>query len=122
LSYETFISISLTAVTVVLAVLALLIGILALWGYRAIKDEARVIAEKASKDKIAELLDGESIRDKLKEEVSARLTVESAQLFDDLRISLAFPIQDPDLPGASHDGEKISEQYPGPNPNDNKPQ
>lgn len=108
MSYETFLSITLTATTVVLAVLALLIALLALWGYKAIKEEARSIAEEAAKTKIAEYLDGEQIQSKLKQEISMRVTAEADQLFADMSLSFAYPERREE----NAPGEKIGEPYP----------
>lgn len=49
-SYSDFLSISLTAVTVVLAVLAIIVSIAAIWGYTKIKSYAQKAASKHVQD------------------------------------------------------------------------
>jgi hypothetical protein len=58
ISYESFLTIVLTALCAILAALAILVGVLAFWGYSGIKDaltkEVRESADKALKEKLKE--------------------------------------------------------------------
>jgi len=63
--WTTAITIILTALGVILTALAVLIAVLAWWGYSGIKEEAKKTAEKA----IAEYLERQGVKDKIREEV-----------------------------------------------------
>ena len=101
-SYSEFLSITLTALAIILAALGILIGILALWGYQAIKTEARKAASKAVEDAIQKMISSEQIRDHIKGVVLARTQEEGDKLFVDLKLT-----------GAAG---KLTEPYPKKNP------
>jgi hypothetical protein len=86
------------------------IAVGALWGYRAIKEEAANIAERRAKEKIAEYLDSQAIRDRLKEEVKARVEEEANTLYRDFAIGFAFFPRTETPP--SEEG-RVGDQYPG---------
>jgi hypothetical protein len=78
------------------------------WGYRAIKQEARAIADTAAKQQIATYLTSEQIQVRLKEEIRKRVGQEADQLFKDLLLPFAFP-------QAEEETRPIGAEYPGDN-------
>src|ERR1700676_11934 len=103
LRYSEFLSITLTALAVILAALGILIGILALWGYKAIKTEARKAASKAVQDAIQGMISSEQIKDHIKDVVLQRTQEEGDKLFADFKLTGAtgkltdpYPKKDPE--------------------------
>ena len=105
---ESLVNITLTSVTVVLAVLATIIGVVSLVGYRAMKGEAKRAAESAALIKITEYLDSAEIKAKLREVVDKRIAEEGNRLYSDLSLSSAFPPSEP----AGSGGPALGTEYP----------
>jgi len=61
-TYAEFISVSLTAVTVVLAALALGVGILAIWGFKQIQNSAEQAAAKLAQEHLKAYLIGDEFQ------------------------------------------------------------
>jgi hypothetical protein len=82
-SYIDFLTVTLTALCVILAALALFIGIAAIMGYRDIKDKAGEIAKKAAEAKIVEYFEKLSQRDSIREAMPPIAGEETADAADD---------------------------------------
>jgi H+/Cl- antiporter ClcA len=72
-TYDTYLSVTLTALAIILAVVGILIAILAFWGYNAIRQEARNSAVAAAEAAILKHLDPEKIEAKLRAMVQDRV-------------------------------------------------
>jgi hypothetical protein len=107
LSNEAWLTITLSALTVALAVLAVVIAVGSIWGFLNIKSEARKSAEEAAQKKLTEYLNSETIQAKLKEEIARRVGSEADQLFKDISMAFAYP----PVPGGENQ-PPISGQYP----------
>ena len=57
------------AATIVLGALAIVIAVLAIWGYHAIKDESASVAGHAAKKAVSEYLASEDVQGKLRDEI-----------------------------------------------------
>lgn len=112
ISNEALANITLTSVTVVLAVLATIIGVVSLLGFRFMRAEAKRVAETAALLKITEYLDSAEIKAKLKGVIDKRIAEEGNLVYDDLSLAMAgaFPDTGTD-PDAALDQE-ISDEYP----------
>lgn len=100
---------TLTAVTIALAVLAILIAVVAIWGYHGIRKEACSIAEATAKLQMKEMMDGTDIPVKLREEIERRVSKEADALWSDLTMPLSFPSE-------RRSGDQqgtVGKQYPG---------
>ena len=60
-TYDTYLSITLTALAILLTVVGILIAVLAIWGYKAIREEARAAASSAAETAINFHLNPEKI-------------------------------------------------------------
>ena len=103
---------TLSVLTISLTILGVLIALIAVWGYRGIRDEAKSIADLAAKQQISSYLDSEAIQDKLKEEIRKRIEDEADKLFADLSIAVAYapPSGPSGEPGVGQ--EPFAEEYP----------
>ena len=108
---------TLSVLTISLTILGVLIAVVALWGYRGIKDEAKTIADTAAKERISSYLDSETIQDKLREEIQKRIEREADKLFEDLAFTMGLS------QGAPFEKERVQppfdEEYP--NEDDEEP-
>jgi hypothetical protein len=84
ISYDNYLVITLTALGVMLAALAIAIGLAAVWGYQQIKIEAAQQAERAVALRVAELLENLNIRDMIKSELNIRVSQEADTLYEDV--------------------------------------
>ena len=66
-TYLSFVAVMLTSVTVVLAAVAIGIGVVAAYTFREIKDTARNVADKAAQERSAEALSDDVIRARINE-------------------------------------------------------
>ncbi len=80
ISFDTYISITLTAVAVILAALAIFIGLAAIWGYQQISSQAELRAEKAVSEKLAKLFDESNV----KEMIRARAEEQGDRVWEDM--------------------------------------
>lgn len=87
LTYPEFISITLTALAVILATLGVIVAMLAGWGYRAIKTDSRNFASKAAREAVKEFFDDAHISGQLEEMVKRRVSEEGDQLYQDLSLT-----------------------------------
>ena len=67
--YLDWLAVSLTAVTAVLAVAAILLGVVAIFGYGRIKRQAIASAQKVVREEMIKYLEESNVRDMLKEHV-----------------------------------------------------
>ncbi len=99
-----------SALTIALTVLAIVVAVASVWGFNNIKSDAKRSAEDAAKAKLAEYLDSTQIQDKLRQEIARRVGIEADTLFADIAMSFAYPKakkgKDPEEP--------IGKEYPGP--------
>ena len=91
LSNESWLTITLSALTVSLAVLAAVVAVMSIWGFSNIKAEAKRSAEDAAQRRLSEYLDSEKIQAKLKEEIASRVGIEADKLYADIALSFAYP-------------------------------
>ena len=54
---------TLSVLAISLTILGVLVAVIAVWGYRSIKEEAKTIADPAAKQQISSYLDSEAIQD-----------------------------------------------------------
>jgi hypothetical protein len=87
LKYSEFLAITLTALAVILASIGIFIAILAIWGYKAIRDEAARIASKTSVDAIRQFLAEANIKSTLRDMVAKHVKQESDELWDDIQMT-----------------------------------
>lgn len=77
----TALTLVLAALAVLLTALAIMVGIASVWGYTSIKDEAKKIASKvaaeAAEKKLIEYFETEALKDKIKGMVGASLSAAS---------------------------------------------
>ncbi len=104
------VSILLTGVTLVLAILAIVIGGLAIWGYQSIKTEAYSVAQRAAEKAVAETitarLDEPSLQATIKKEMRRRVLELIPQAIEDMRYPEAFPQE------ATQHPEPVADEYP----------
>lgn len=67
LSYAEFVSALLTAVTVILAALGIMIAMAAIWGYQGIQEKGTAVATEAAKREVRDYLSGDEGRHLLEE-------------------------------------------------------
>lgn len=70
MSADSWTSILLSIVTIALTVLAIMIGVAAVWGYGQIRDEARRTATEVAKSKAREFFSGQGISEGLRAEIT----------------------------------------------------
>jgi hypothetical protein len=99
ITFDTYISVMLTALGVMLAVLAIGTGIAAIWGYQQIKTAAETAAAIAVNERVNKLLELQDIHGM----ISAAVQKEGDRVFVDLNVTGA------DLAG---DSEPIANSYP----------
>jgi hypothetical protein len=109
MSYETFLTITLTALCAILAAMTIIIGVAAICGYYGIKNSvieaAEKKAEKIASDKISEYPSPTEMR-----EVIDSLKVYAANL---LNATPAGSNQPETLSSASDKGKTVGSEYPG---------
>jgi len=106
LSYESYLSLVLTALGVMLGILAIVVGIAAIWGYRDIKDRVELTSKQAAETAIKNLIEAGDIQAKLRQYVDERLAEAGDQVFADV----AFIRGTADARQAEE--ERIADTYP----------
>lgn len=104
ITYADWLTATLSVLSMALTILGVVIAVFAVWGYRSIREEARAGAEEAACKAVARYLDGQSIPERLKRLVDAKVESESDKLYGDL--SLSFE------PERVSGAGSVSEQYP----------
>lgn len=104
MTYEGFITILLTALGVMLALLAIVIGVAAIWGYQGIKERATEDAKKAAEEKLKEHIKSPEIKALIEEHIRLRAT-EVAKEMVQRRIDAPAPEQ-------PADAQNVAAQYP----------
>lgn len=84
LEYDQFLTIVLTAMAVMLAALAIIIGMAAIWGYSTITERAELAAQDAAKKKLDEMILNQNIEGMVKQVVAVQVMTATDQLFQDL--------------------------------------
>jgi predicted membrane protein len=103
ISYDNYLVITLTALAVMLAILAIAISLAAIWGYQQIKVEAAQQADKAVASRVTELLDNLDLRGMIKAELNFRVAQEADTLYQDVTAT---------IPEAERDTRPIADKYP----------
>jgi len=103
-SYDTYLSVTLTALAVFLAVVGILVGLLAVWGYKTICEEAGRVASEKAEAAIAGYLSGQKIGEQLKGLVLEHVQREGDRVYDDLSVT------------GQADETKLGKEYPGEKP------
>jgi len=105
--FNDWLAATLSVLTIALTILGVLIALVAVWGYRGIKDEAKDIAGRTAKATISEYLDSEAIPNKLREEIRIRVADEA-----DYIVAAFMPLAQ--APSAAPDAEPgaVAESYP----------
>jgi H+/Cl- antiporter ClcA len=100
-SYDTYLSITLTALAVLLAVVGVLVAVLAVWGYRTLCDEAGKVASNKAETAIREYLSKENVGERVRALVLEHVKQEGDKVYNDLSLT-------------GQTGEsKVGEEYPG---------
>ncbi len=86
MTYSDFVSVMLTGITVLLAVVALAVGVLAYWGFAATKD----LVQKATEKHVDELINGTTFDKKFNDLVEAlvRKKIDSSEFNDYMTVAL----------------------------------
>lgn len=87
MSYQDWVTAILSVLGMALTVLGVVIAVLAIWGYRSIREEAIKSAEVASLKAVEKYFDGAGIPEKLKALVEERLAADADQVFKDLNLT-----------------------------------
>jgi hypothetical protein len=82
------------AVTIVLGVLAIVIALLAIWGYRAIKEESSGVASEAARTAALDYIKSAEVQGKLREESRKIIDEEMIKIREGLALALSQPSQD----------------------------
>jgi hypothetical protein len=85
--YSDFLSVTLTALGLMLAILAIGLGVAAIFGYRAIIDLASRKAEEAALKRLSEYFEAEKTSAMLKEAVLRHVQQEADKVYEDLKIT-----------------------------------
>ena len=114
MDYKTFLSITLTALGVILAALGAIVAIVAIWGYQSIKKEASTAAtnavEKAVRNAIEEKFGLESLEETIKNIIEERLGPD---------LDIAYAQVEEKLSKGSVKGGPVADKYPGSDEGDN---
>lgn len=103
ISYDTYLSVTLTALGVILAALALFVGAAAIWGYQQISAQAERHAESAVEKRLATLLKESNVRQTILTHVRA----EADEVYKDLQVtSLDTQLQEHKPVAAPYPGEQ----------------
>jgi len=101
---------ALSIVTIALAMLALVIAGVAIWGYGAIRRGAIQAAENRAVALFKAYFDGQEIQDKLKQMIVDRVQKEGDRLWADLTLPLAYQAEHGQR---AEGGDNVAEEYPG---------
>lgn len=114
ISYAELVAILLTGITVVLAILAVIVGILAIWGYQSIKSEAIGAAERKVIESVGAIIDkrlaDKSIQARIEKGVSAVLNQSFGKVLTEY--SNAFPQHPEGGDGSEQPAGSVAEEYP----------
>jgi hypothetical protein len=103
---ESWLTATLSVLTIALTILGVVIAIAALYGWSGIKKEAKTAAEACAKEAVNGYITGEQIGDKLRREIEQRVKQEAEGLWANLSLSQAFTI--PPIPGQ----KAVADRYP----------
>jgi hypothetical protein len=104
---DSWLTITLSLTTIALAALAIVIAVVAIFGYASLRREAYRRSEAAAIKKLNEYLDSQTIQDRLKAEIEKRVAQEADQIFPELALSWSYFQERTGAPT-----EPIGEQYP----------
>lgn len=107
MTYDQWLSAYLSVLGISLTLLGVVIAIVALWGYREIKAGALKKAEAVADQRIREFLESGQLEDRLKKELERA----TDRLYDDMRITGAFPVSETGNVG--DESKPLGDKYPG---------
>jgi hypothetical protein len=105
------ISILFVGITIVLGVLAIVIAVLAIWGYHAIKDESRRIAEDAARDAALAFIKSEDLQNRLREESRKIIDEEMIKVKEGDALAAAQPPQGTPGTPTQEDSQPVAKRY-----------
>src|SRR5579884_3392565 len=87
ITYDTYVSIMLTSLGVILGALAISVGVAAIWGYQQIKTEAAKAADLAVTERVNKLLDSQNLQGM----ISVAVQREGDKVYSDLNATRPEP-------------------------------
>lgn len=99
------------AVTIILGVLAIVIAVLAIWGYGAIKAEAKEAATSAAKTAAILHIESEDVQARLREESRRIIEEEVKKLQEGLAIAESQPAQATPLVQTREESRRVGRRY-----------
>jgi hypothetical protein len=108
MKYEGFVTIVLTALGVMLAVLAIVIAVAAIWGYQGIAERAAQDARKAAETKLQEHIQSQAIKDFIEEQVRLRAN----ELAMDIALKQIPPPTTETKPEEAAENKAVAAEYP----------
>lgn len=102
----------LAGLTISIAVLAIVVAGLAIWGYQAIKAEARTIALEVAQKSAIEHLKGEDAQAKLRSDARTIIDQELAKLREGIEMAASQPRQETSTVEEGQDIERVGKPKP----------